>query len=260
MIDGFERSFLQPFHASILAMLKGTAVLIFLLLIASTALADSFKPPCPRSIESEDKRFTLILIPVKKDRECEGRDADHVAAAKAIREKYTQNGLYEGSDPGKLRWPVSESWDYDRVLIANDGVHMVRIPIFGSRSNDVGIVIYENGEQTHEILIRDLVKDTSKITYTTSMAIWAKTSSMDNANSKFRVQTVDGLDYQVDLATGVPRSVDSTLHDSTTPSSKENTNSVSNETAPIACNAVMFVFFSTAFIGVIGRKLSRSAA
>lgn len=183
-------------------MLRSILSLLYVLLFATAALADSYRPPCPHKVESEDKKIVFIMLTAPRGGECGSRSPKETAEGLALRTKYSVSGLYENGEPAKLLWSVAEQWDYDRVFLANDRIHMIRVSNFGSGPESEAFALYKNGQQIKQYLIKDLVRDISKVTYSTTTARWSDHLLLHDASSTFQVKTIDGISYSIDLATG----------------------------------------------------------
>lgn len=183
-------------------MFRTTFTLLFLLVSASVAFADSFFPPCPYVKKSADgtKHFVMLTKPSEPD--CEKRSEDEVATGKALREKYKSSGVYENGDPAKPLWTFNEEWWLSGVHVANDGSHIVQTGSLGRDPSVAAFTIYKDGKILRAFKVNEFVRDESAIRYTTSTIQWSKKLYLDDRNSTFNVETNDGLSYSIDLATG----------------------------------------------------------
>ncbi len=183
-------------------MFRSTITLLFVLLFATAAFADSFFPPCPYVEKSADgtKHFVMLTKPSEPD--CERRSKDEAAAGKALREKYKSSGVYENGDPERPLWTFNEEWWLVGAHVANDGSHVVQTGSFGRDPSVTAFSIYKNGKILRTFKVNEFVRDESAIRYTTSTIQWSKKLYLDDRNSTFNVETNDGLSYSIDLTTG----------------------------------------------------------
>ncbi len=134
--------------------------------------------------------------------ECGKRSSDDAERGKALRAKYKSSGVYESGDPNKPLWTFDEDWRFGRVLVANDGSHIVHMGVFGRSTSAEAFTIYRDGKPIRSYRVNELVRDESAVTYTTSMILWSENVSLDDSNSQLNVETADSISYSIDLKTG----------------------------------------------------------
>lgn len=183
-------------------MLRKILACVLLLLAAPAILAAPLEPPCPYTVESEDKKQIFVMLTAPVEGECGARSPSEAEARKALRTKYRQSGLYENGDPEKLRWTIDEDWSYPNVFVANDGVHVVLIATFGRDSSAEAFRIHQNGKMLRKYTIGELVRDKSALRFMHSTVLWSKNMSLNDRTSRFNLETVDGIKYEIDLSTG----------------------------------------------------------
>ncbi len=183
-------------------MLKTALIIAFVFLFVLATYADSFLPPCPYVVKSADSTKHFVMLTSPKEDDCRGRSEADAAAAKELRKKFTESGVYESGDPNKPLWTFDEDWWLGGSYLANDGSHIIRMSIFGRDPSVTAFTIYKDGKPLRSYKVNELVRDDSAIGYTTSMIQWSKTLSIDDQNSTFNVETRDGISYSIDLSTG----------------------------------------------------------
>jgi len=199
--------------------LKKAFICIFLLLLISlniTASADEFAPPPPSNFELEDGKLIFYFTPLR------------------FEDDYPPTGLYYNNDPPEVIYLVNQNHiknsDFYRDFgiypgfISSDGMYFVRVPIPLSADSrlaqpdeiEIALEFYEEGEVIKRYYISDLVKDESKLGYTTSMVLWTdmyaeKVEDVFNhnlQNNTLAVTTIENITYTFDITTGEIINVD----------------------------------------------------
>jgi hypothetical protein len=158
-------------------------------LIAIVALADSVAPNKKWKTSSADGKYFIEMIP-RSDYGEEGE------------------GIVTHYSSGKILWKIG--WFARLVALSNDGVHLVRFgPWAGDkkRLSDLAISFYEKDKLLKEYLVRDLVRDRTKLEETKSHYFWqANKSSIAQGfsadNKTFTVVTLDGIAYIFNVSKG----------------------------------------------------------
>ena len=188
-------------------------LLIFILLISTTALADSFAEPEPSMIEIENGNKVFYMTPPEY-----------------IGDKYPQSGLYYNTSPPEVIYVINSEhsgisyFSPGNVFISDDGMHFAHLPIPWHNDNvpwnnteswQVGqedfseytttvLEFYGKGALVKKYTVSDLVIDNSKLEFSVTMVGWemGNARSFDSESNTLLIRTVDGNTYTFDITTG----------------------------------------------------------
>lgn len=231
-------------------MLKTALIIAFVFLFALATYADSFLPPCPYVVKSADSTKHFVMLTSPKEDDCRGRSEADAAAAKELRKKFTESGMYENGDPTKPLWTFKEDWWLGRVHVTNDGSHIVHMGVLGRSTSATAFTIYKDGKVVRSYKVNEFLLDESAANYSTSMIHWSTNTFLDDRNSTFNVETNDNIRYSINLATGEVVTKESRT---TTAGSNESSRS-SPTTEPPKRFCFGFLIITLGFFGTMIRK------
>lgn len=189
---------------------------LILIFISGVALAEE-KPiayPVPSLFKSSNGRYTLALIPPKSDDTLRPENSHHAA----IRSKYSRSGLYLDEDNANPLWTV-DWFDYE-VLIADDGIHAVRIhgendqwrhyktdkrlPDASVREQLAApaISIYRNGEALRTYSVAEIVARPETLPHTMRYILWNAGGVFTKDGKQFVLLTQDERQVFFNLENG----------------------------------------------------------
>ena len=183
-------------------MLRPTAILILLLLVASTtARADSVAPPFSHKKLSDNGQYVFIMIaPGTVEQDMHPWNEETAAKIAAIRQKYSQSGLYKNDGSTTPVWTV-DWYAYD-VDIANDGVHLIRHGPWARSTDDEAFSFFANGKLIRSYKVKDLVDIPWFFQQSVSHFWWSADSKFDDATLRYSVSTRDWNTFVFDATTG----------------------------------------------------------
>ncbi|MFH0838595.1 MAG: hypothetical protein V1893_00205 [Candidatus Omnitrophota bacterium] len=117
-------------------------------------------------------------------------------------------GLVTRYDSDKVLWRVD--WFSWLVVLCNDGTHLARLGDWSTdRENltDLAVAFYEKDKLIRKYLVKDLIKNRSKLELTSSHYFWKANVStvpfgFSKDNKAFNLTTIDGSVYEFDASTG----------------------------------------------------------
>lgn len=166
-------------------------VIALLLAFSAPAIADTPAPPRDYAKETEDGQYVFVMLAppekwVSKDQE--------------LRKTYRTSGLYRNDGSTTPLWAVY--WYSFSVYPSSDGKHIVRMGPWASSVDQLALAFYENGKELKSYLIRDLIKDETRLKHTVSHFFWQKESRFNDKESTMLIKTHDGQTYLFSVKTG----------------------------------------------------------
>lgn len=121
-----------------------------------------------------------------------------------VRRQYAISGLYEKTDHTMPLWTVE--WYSNGVEVANDGKYLVRWGPWASSSDTsfrtLAVAFYRYGRLLRAYCVRNLVKEPTKLPYSTSHYGWLARSTFDAQANRLLLETVLHEQYLFDVTTG----------------------------------------------------------
>lgn len=169
--------------------MKKNLICAFFCLIATIVLADTVVPNKKWKTSSSNGQYFIEMIP-RSDYDEEGE------------------GIVIHYSSDKVLWRVD--WYARLVVLSNDGIHLVRFGPWASDQKglrDLAVAFYERDKLLRRYLVRDLVRNTTKLEYTKSHYFWQANKSsipqgFSSDNKTFTVVTLDGIAYKFEVSTG----------------------------------------------------------
>ena len=178
---------------------------LFLLLIITTPLfayGDKEAPPRSYAISSPNNKFIFVMIAPNAFELVSFYSDETKQEAKRVREKYSKSGMYLNDGSTTPLWTVD--WYSRSVLIASDGVHLIRRGPWALKSSNEAFTFFANGKAVRSYKIRDLVKSIKDLHHTVSHFSWEAPDSMklDEDKHTLSVSTLNNEHYIFDYRTG----------------------------------------------------------
>jgi hypothetical protein len=175
--------------------------LIGLWIFSSTARADSPAPPFSYTKPSPDGRFLFVMIPRGTlDDEMRHWNEETKAKIRAIRQTYSQSGLYRNDGSSTPLWTV-DWYAYD-VEVASDGIHLVRDGPWASRADQEAFSLFANGKLVRSYAISELIDLKFLLPHSVSHFRWSDGGRLDDATLRYAVSTKDGNSFVFDVTNG----------------------------------------------------------
>lgn len=178
------------------------ASLITLLFLPFATWADKSRPPYDYVINVSGGKYVFVMLATSGFTPFDIGASDDVGVIdpdKEIRKSYKNSGLYSVGQASPL-WTIS--WYSFTVYPSADGDHLVRIGPWASSVEQLALSFYSKGVEIKKYLIRDLVKDQSRLDYTVSHFFWMSEHRHDEKNQLLHLKTVDGVIYKFSTMTG----------------------------------------------------------
>ena len=166
-------------------------IALTLFIAAVPAFADTPAPPRDYTVETENGKYVFVMLapPEKWSSKSPG-----------IRDLYKQSGLYRNDGSQDPLWVVY--WYSFTVYPSSDGKHLVRMGPWASSTDQLAVAFYENGKEIKQYLIKDLIRDEKKLSYTVSHFFWRSELRYDDKNGLLFLKTKDGQSYRFSVNTG----------------------------------------------------------
>jgi hypothetical protein len=141
-----------------------------------------------------------MISPLAADRDA-GRKAEPWASEiRQIRETFKKSGLYRNDGSTDPLWTVD--WYADHLVVASDGVHLVRHGPWPTSKDDEAIAFFANGELLRSYQIRELVDIPILLPHSVSHFEWLKSDAFDETKLEYALTTYDGSRIVFDVRTG----------------------------------------------------------
>ena len=167
------------------AILSAAMGAVLLFWCAPGAHADDWAPPAPFEIVSSDGTMVFRFSP-----------DDPFGGAAGVA------GVYTVGEPEELVYAVQglRSWAFpENFFFSEDFRSFVFVP---SPTEDIALEFYTDGVVVKTYRVKDLVKDRSKLTHSTSSVWWMSAAPAVAGEDVLSVTTVDARTYSFDITTG----------------------------------------------------------
>lgn len=143
-----------------------------------------------------------MIAPIDKNLDGIAYGEDGKKQAKLIRAKYRKSGMYSNDGSTKPLWTVD--WYSHVVLVASDGIHLVRTGPWASKGSDEAFTLFSNGKLIRSYKISDLVKSIEDLPHSVSHFMWDDEDSwkLDDGKQTLSVSTLNKEHYVFDYRTG----------------------------------------------------------
>ncbi|MDD4930240.1 MAG: hypothetical protein PHP85_13320 [Gallionella sp.] len=178
------------------------ALLATLLFLPFVTWADTARAPHDYVIDVSGGKYVFVMLANSGFSPLDAGAPDDVGVIDAdeeIRKSYKNSGLYLAGQTLPL-WTIS--WYSFTVYPSADGDHLVRIGPWASSAEQLALAFYSGGVEIKKYLIRDLVKDQSRLHHTVSHFFWMSEHRYDEKNQLFHLKTVEGVSYKFSVMTG----------------------------------------------------------
>jgi hypothetical protein len=172
-----------------------------ILLNAAPGHGDSFARPSSFSTVSANGKYLFVMIaPVQPEKDGVDLRAEYRQEVRSIRAKYLVSGLYRNDSSAAPLWTVD--WYAHSVLVASDGIHLVRRGPWAENSSTEAFSFFENGKVIRSYKVGALVDTTLTLPHTVSHFYWEKSMSLDDSSRMLFVTTLNKDQYAIDITTG----------------------------------------------------------
>jgi hypothetical protein len=166
-------------------------IIIALFVLSVPAHADSPMPPKDFIRTTENGKYLFVMLAPYEWAKYQDRD---------IRSVYKQSGLYKNDGSAILLWPVY--WYSFEVYPSSDGKHLARMGPWASSVDDLALSFYRDGQEIKSYMIKDLIRDEKKLSYTVSHFFWRSKLTFDDEKGLVFLQTRDNQTYMFNTKTG----------------------------------------------------------
>lgn len=174
---------------------------VAVVLIHAPVYGDTIIEPFSHATVSPDGKYVLVMIAlVPPEREGMGLRSDDQQKGRTLRAKYAVGGLYRNDGSMTPLWAVT--WYAYSVLVASDGIHLVRQGPWAENSSTEAFSFFENGKEIRSYRVGDLVDTILTLPHSVSHFIWEQSMSLDDANRVLTVTTLNKDRYAIDITTG----------------------------------------------------------
>jgi hypothetical protein len=192
-------------------MCKHLLATIAIVVSANTARSDKPVPPYSHTTTSADGRFIFVMIsPLPPEAELKPWNEEWQARIRFIRQTWPRSGMYRHDGLKEPLWTVD--WYSLSVLVASDGVHVVRLGPWAGKGDfhEEAVSFFANGRLVKTYAVRDLVRSPDQLPTSVSHYEWEETVRLDDATKTLRVDTRGGEHFTFDVRTGevIERSAD----------------------------------------------------
>lgn len=168
---------------------------------AQNIFSDTTIPPYSYSTTSANGKFVFVMIsPVEMERDGDYLGPEDKQKSQKVREKYSASGLYLNNGSNKALWTVN--WYAYNVLIASDGVHLVRNGPWASSGDDEAITFFAAEKQVKTYKVSDLVRFIWYLPHSVSHFVWEKSQELDDKNKTYTLETLQKDKFVFDITTG----------------------------------------------------------
>lgn len=176
-------------------------LLLLVLLPPAWVYGDTAALPHSYATPSANGKFVFVMLaPVEADREGITLGAEERAEARRVRAKYPASGMYLNDGATTPLWTVD--WYHHSVLVASDGVHLVRFDPWVSDRSDEAFTFFAGGEAIRTYKVSDLVDIEAVLPQTVSHFEWEGDIHLDDEKRVLAVTTLSKEKYVFDYATG----------------------------------------------------------
>ena len=176
-----------------LSIMRYVFLLLGLLLSSHMAYAESEARPEPMITTSQHGGYYFTMLPARS------RDQEAFGVAYQLQDDGTSKEL----------WRV-HGWFAFTVYLSNQGKYLVRMGNWARGSavsdDDLAVAFYKNGVELHSYSTADLVKNSRKVERTIGHYMWLaykQKHPMLSYDGIFYLKTIDGIEYQFDVTTGL---------------------------------------------------------
>ncbi len=153
------------------------------------------------SAASANGKFVFVMLaPIQAEADGIKSRPEHRKEIQNLRSKYRVSGLYVKDGSATPMWTVS--WYAYSVIVASDGVHLVRQGPWAEGSSTEAFSLFRNGKEIRTYRVGDLVDTTLTLPHTVSHFVWAQSMRLDDSTRILYVTTLNKDRYAIDITTG----------------------------------------------------------
>jgi hypothetical protein len=175
-------------------------VLFWMALLNVPVWADKPVPPHSYLIKSSDNRFIFVMLSPKKEDDDNLRPEEKRQESLRIREHYNISGLYLNDESNTPVWSVS--WYSSSIILASDGIHLIRQGPWTSSLSDEALTFFANGKELKSYQVKDFVDSAVLLPHTVSHFKWEKSVALNEKERTLTLVTLYNDEYIFDITTG----------------------------------------------------------
>lgn len=176
-------------------------IAVVLLGLAARAPATSLVPPASYKVTSPDGRYVFVMLePIPMEEELKLWARPQAEQIRELRQTYKTSGLYLNDGSTTPLWTVD--WFAADVLVASDGIHLVRRGGPTSLGSSDAVTFYARGKELRKYTVDDLIPGYESLPRISAQGEWRAEDAFDDAALRYTVKTLRGRRYVFDVATG----------------------------------------------------------
>ncbi|MBA3255993.1 MAG: hypothetical protein H0T64_05010 [Pyrinomonadaceae bacterium] len=162
---------------------------------------DSEAPPRSYAITSSDSKFLFVMIAPLEAQRYENSLSDAARReSQKTRTMYPASGMYLNDGSTTPLWKID--WYSDGVLVASDGIHLVRLGPWARSLSDEAFTFFANGKELRSYKVGDLVESEILLPHSVSHFTWQENMGLDEQRRILSVATLSRERYVFDYTTG----------------------------------------------------------
>ena len=175
-------------------------LILIALYMPAISYADEELPPHDYSKTTSNGQYVFVML---------AGDNYYTVKDEALREKYSQSGLYRNDGSTTPLWIVD--WYASDVEISSDGHHLVKYGPWPSGSRihlgnygELAFAFYDDGREIQSYQVGQLVSVPILLPHSVSHYMWLRKAFLDDSQGILHVETELGEKYAFDIASGTP--------------------------------------------------------
>lgn len=141
-----------------------------------------------------------MIAPIEADRDGPYLRDEDKREPQRIRARYPASGMY--LNDGSTTPLRTVDWYSSSVLVASDGIHLVRRGPWARSLSDEAFTFFANGKELRSYKIGDVVKTETSLPHTVSHFTWEEEMKLDEGKRTLTVAILSKEKYVFDYTTG----------------------------------------------------------
>jgi hypothetical protein len=176
-------------------------LLLSIMLMPLLAYGDTVALPYSYATPSYDGKYIFVMLaPVETERDGIYLSDEDRQESQRVRTKYLSSGMYWNNGSITPLWTVD--WYAYTVLVASDGIHLVRRGTWAETLSDEAITFFANGKELCSYKVGDLVDTSLLLPNTVSQIMWVDNMKLDVEKRTLSITTFSKEKYVFDYRTG----------------------------------------------------------